>query len=74
MTRQATGWLLLALAVVGAGVVAALAWTHGRADPLLVVIAVGGVVVTAGVVVGDLRRRRRLESRDAGRAEGGVPG
>lgn len=74
MSRQSTGWVLLALAVVGAAAVAGLTWAHGYADAVLVVIAAGGVVTGVLVVVGDVRRRRRLEALDAARSETVLPG
>lgn len=74
MSRRSTGWALLALAVVGAAVVAGLTWAHGYADAVLVLIAAGGVVAGSLVVVGDIRRRRRLEALDAARTEGALPG
>lgn len=74
MSRQSTGWVLLALAVVGAAAVAGLTWAHGYADAVLVVIAAGGVLTGVLVVVGDVRRRRRLEALDAARSETALPG
>lgn len=72
MSRRATGWLLLALALAGAALVVALGVRDGRADAALVLIVSLGLVGAATTVVIDRRvLARRAVERD-GRAGGGV--
>ena len=59
MSRRATGWALLLLAVSGAVVVAALGVRDGRVDAWLVTIAV--LAVAGGVTTVLLDRRRTAE-------------
>ncbi|MBC7291690.1 MAG: hypothetical protein H5T83_10240 [Actinotalea sp.] len=73
MSRRATGWTLLALAVAGAVGVGALGVREGRVDvALLVVVAVGVVGATVAVLLdrrSAARRPQEVPARDGALTE-----
>jgi membrane protein implicated in regulation of membrane protease activity len=74
VTRRTTGWLLLALALLGAAFVAGLGWREGAADPWLVAIAAAAVAAAVLTVMVDRRvlARRPTDTQDGGRARAGA--
>ncbi|EYR63125.1 hypothetical protein N866_02785 [Actinotalea ferrariae CF5-4] len=76
MSRRATGWTLLLLAVSGAVVVGALGVRDGRVDAWLVTIAVLGVAGGVTTVLLDRRRTADLAAArsEAGALQGSAPG
>ncbi|HEY3436860.1 MAG TPA: hypothetical protein VGK35_04155 [Actinotalea sp.] len=70
MTRLVTGLLLLASAAVGVVVVALLGARDGGVDPILVAVAVAGLVAAAALVVGDLLWSRRASRQPSDESRG----
>jgi hypothetical protein len=70
VTRLVTGLLLLASAAVGVVVVALLGARDGGVDPILVAVAVAGLVAAAALVVGDLLWSRRASRQPSDESRG----